>query len=334
MIPRIMTEEKMNLSWNKFNEITVTAFKHLGRSKDFADVTLACEDGETVQAHRAILSSCSPVLAKILLQIPLHQNHPFLYMKGMNRKDLNQMLDFIYFGEVLVEKENLEDFLEIANELKIAGLTKTNSSEVGEDREEEEDNNTKPMLEEPSKTSDLNLPLKLESETEIVEEIDHERFCSDCQKEFSTKANLKTHILTLHGNADVSCNECDYKTGAESNLKRHMQRMHTSKTRERENETVNLEDSFDKKERKANERDHCGIENKSGKALMKHRLEEHPGQKFFCIECGKEFASNNSLKIHKMSIHDLIKYSCDVCSKQFNHPSNLSSHKRNNHTAA
>ena len=52
----------MSLCWNKFEETAAAAFRYLGASGDFSDVTLASEDGKQVKAHRAVLSSCSPVL--------------------------------------------------------------------------------------------------------------------------------------------------------------------------------------------------------------------------------------------------------------------------------
>ena len=54
---------------------------------------------------------------------------PVLDMKGMTMEDITLMLKFIYTGEVVIEKGNVEHFLGAANELKIAGLTKSNNSE-------------------------------------------------------------------------------------------------------------------------------------------------------------------------------------------------------------
>ena len=112
----------MNLSWNKVRETAEKAFRDLGSSGDFSDVTLAGADGEFVEAHKVILSSCSPVLKSILMKVS--QAHPLLYMKGMKIEDISLLLKFIYTGEVTVEKGSLESFLETANELQITGLTK------------------------------------------------------------------------------------------------------------------------------------------------------------------------------------------------------------------
>ena len=69
-------------------------------SGDFSDVTLASEDGKQVKAHRAVLSSCSPVLRKILLE--MSDPDPVLDMKGMTMEEISLLLKFIYTGEVMV----------------------------------------------------------------------------------------------------------------------------------------------------------------------------------------------------------------------------------------
>ena len=38
----------MSLCWNKFEETAAASFRYLGASGDFADVTLASEDGNQV----------------------------------------------------------------------------------------------------------------------------------------------------------------------------------------------------------------------------------------------------------------------------------------------
>ena len=39
----------MSLCWNKFEETAAASFRYLGASGDFADVTLASEDGNQVE---------------------------------------------------------------------------------------------------------------------------------------------------------------------------------------------------------------------------------------------------------------------------------------------
>merc|ERR1712004_733663 len=101
------------------------AFRELREEKDFFDVTLACDDSQ-VQAHKVILSACSPFFRNILRRNP-HQ-HPLLYLKGVKYKELLSVLNFMYQGEVNVAQEELNSFLTVAKDLQVKGLTKNNSS--------------------------------------------------------------------------------------------------------------------------------------------------------------------------------------------------------------
>ena len=52
--------EKLCLQWNDFQDNIKGAFKNLRKENDFANVTLACEDGQQVEAHKVILAASSP----------------------------------------------------------------------------------------------------------------------------------------------------------------------------------------------------------------------------------------------------------------------------------
>jgi len=120
-----MESEKFCLRWNDFETNISSAFRELRDDKDFFDVTLACED-EQIQAHKVILSACSPFFRNILRR-NLHQN-PLLYLKGVKFTDLQSVLNFMYHGEVNVAQEELNSFLAVAEDLRVKGLTQNNSN--------------------------------------------------------------------------------------------------------------------------------------------------------------------------------------------------------------
>ena len=121
-----MASEKFCLKWNDFDRNISCAFKELLDSKDFFDVTLACDENQ-IQAHKVILSACSPFFRNILRRNP-HQ-HPVLYLKGVKYADLQSVLSFMYHGEVNVAQEELNSFLAVAEYLRVKGLTQ-NQSEI------------------------------------------------------------------------------------------------------------------------------------------------------------------------------------------------------------
>ena len=112
--------EKLCLHWNDFKENAISAFGNLREDADFADVTLACEDGKQVEAHKVILAASSPFFQNLLRRNK--HPHPLIYMRGVKSDDLLAIVDFLYCGEANVYQDNLDSFLAIAEELQLKGL--------------------------------------------------------------------------------------------------------------------------------------------------------------------------------------------------------------------
>ena len=104
--------DKLCLQWNDFKENVNSAFGKLRDDKEFTDVTLVCEDGQQIEAHKVILASSSPFFEEIL-QKSKHP-HPWIYLRGFQSKDFYSILDFLYFGEANVYQEDFDSFLAIA----------------------------------------------------------------------------------------------------------------------------------------------------------------------------------------------------------------------------
>ena len=120
--------EKLCLQWNDFQDNIKSAFGNFRKDNDFADVTLACEDGQQVEAHKVILAGSSPFFQKLLGRNK--HPHPLIYMRGMKFDDLLAIVDFLYCGEANVFQENLDSFLAIAEELQLKGLMGKPDEEV------------------------------------------------------------------------------------------------------------------------------------------------------------------------------------------------------------
>ena len=117
---RIKMSEKLCLKWNDFKDNVLTAFGNLREDKDFADVTLASEDGDQVAAHKVILAASSPFFENILKRNK-HSNL-VIFMRGIKSADLLAIMDFLYLGEAKIYQDNLESFLAVADELRLKGL--------------------------------------------------------------------------------------------------------------------------------------------------------------------------------------------------------------------
>ena len=89
--------EKLCLQWNDFKENTASAFGKLRENSEFSGVTLVCQDGRKVEAHKVMLASSSPFFMDLLSE----NKHPhrFIYMRGLKLDVLLALFDFLYFGE-------------------------------------------------------------------------------------------------------------------------------------------------------------------------------------------------------------------------------------------
>ena len=134
-----MSSDNYFLSLSNNEHSRTSAFKRFQETQQFADVTLACDDVEQIQAHRVLLSAASPFFEKVLHCHP--NSHPLLYIRGTLRKNLKGLIDFIYSGEVEIPAEEFEAFMILADDLKVKGLVSRmpdNTELVQEQNEEEE----------------------------------------------------------------------------------------------------------------------------------------------------------------------------------------------------
>ena len=74
-----------------------------------------------VRAHKVVLSSSSSFFRQFLRDHT--QPNPWLFLRGVEAKLLDWLMDFIYLGEVMVTQESFPSFLALARDLGVRGLT-------------------------------------------------------------------------------------------------------------------------------------------------------------------------------------------------------------------
>ena len=127
------------------------SFQSLRNQEDFCDVTLVGEDFKQVTAHKVVLSSCSEYFKNILRNNKSHSN-PMLCLNDLNQKDLNNILDYIYMGELQIYQEEIDRFLDIAQKLKLHGLSQQGNLPGA--RRDDEQNDVQTTLQELMATPD------------------------------------------------------------------------------------------------------------------------------------------------------------------------------------
>ena len=111
----------INLKWTNIKEDMKNTFESLMETSDFVDVSLVCEDGKLVEAHKVILAASSSFFEGVLRRST--HPHPLIYMRGVKSTDLLAIVSFIYCGEVNIEEQCLDSFLDLADELDLRGLS-------------------------------------------------------------------------------------------------------------------------------------------------------------------------------------------------------------------
>ena len=257
--------EKFCLKWNDFQDNITNSYKELRSNHEFSDVTLVCEDYQHVEAHRVILSACSPFFMNVLKNTK--HNHPLIYMKGLKAKNMLALVDFIYHGEANIFQEDLNDFLTLAEELQLKGLSGSSKADEIEENVEHENyvnsmklgfktylkSQTAVYKEKPSynyppqlsheertvsilnefNTSDTLVENTEELEVKIkcmLKKIEGKWCCTVCQKNSIHRHHIVQHIEANHiEGISHSCNQCGKVSRSRSALAVHKSFYHKIK---------------------------------------------------------------------------------------------------------
>ena len=239
-------EEKLCLKWNDFQENAISAFGTLREDREFADVTLACEDGQQVEAHKVILASSSPFFLNLLRRN--NHPHPLIYMRGVKSEDLVAMIDFLYYGEAKLYQESIDSFLAIAEELNLKGLTGKGKTEDNKDIKAPPGDGampnrtlqTKVQLASSEHISDLQIlnertkSMMTKQKNVIPSGRDGQMLiipymCKVCGKEATSPNNIKEHIEAKHlDGIALPCTYCTGTFGTRATLRKHTNNYHKS----------------------------------------------------------------------------------------------------------
>ena len=214
-----------NLTWDSFTEHSESIFKELCKSKRFSDITLVCDNQKFFKAHKFILSASSDVFKTIFNDETPHL--PMIYLRGVSQTDLELILTFVYTGQVTFEQERLDEFLKVANDLKIYGIDPSDILDTKGDRVKTEEDGVD-SDEEPEDQDILTKMLPLNSEKLFNPKNPKRRKaqCPTSLKIYNNQTKLRIHHESKHEGVRWPCEHCEYQLTDKSALQKHMKKFH------------------------------------------------------------------------------------------------------------
>ena len=261
--------EKFSLKWNDFQANVSKSFG-VYRNEDYLqDVTLVGDDHKQVRAQKLVLSTSSEYFRDIFKNNK--QSNIVLCLQGMRSVELNRVLDYIYNGEVQLYQEDLDNFLEIAQRLKLDGLINDGQAE-GYDVGNKTENFGK--YEYITKPDAHNLSDKI---TDNEQKVDNEQSISETDM---YKPHRSRYQIDTFGNESLQ--------------------MSFTEKNEIDEKVYEFIKTLGPKEFQCTQ---CGKIASKKSNLVKHVETHIEGLSYPCKICGKTFRSRNILFHHKYSFH-------------------------------
>ena len=192
---------------------------------------------------------------KNILKQNKHQ-HPLLCLEGISFKDLNNILNYIYNGEIKIYQKDLDSFVTIAERLKLEGLIGSGDN-LNELLEEEQKfkiddvltqeitdkmlvahNNFSEVSEKKVRIANEKKITVNSEEFQSIEELDAtiiknmeksgngKWICNVCNRQFAKKDHTKEHMETHFDGLKFPCQYCDYFTKTRHCLRDHISKHH------------------------------------------------------------------------------------------------------------
>ena len=248
--------EAFSLKWENFQSNVSKSFGLLRNEDYLHDVTLVGDDHQQVSAHKLVLSACSEYFKDIFKNNNKPNVHPLLCLNGVSSEDINNVMDYIYNGEVKMYQASLQRFLDVAQRLKLGGIMDMENEEEDEDPpevvpkmelEETEEvaaskkvsssrkaSSAKNTKKAPVSSEELNVGEGDDSTTDFHQKevkreilsVDSKFQCGQCDKVFSHNSTVHQHITSVHEGVKFGCNQCDHQFTKQSGLARHVRNVH------------------------------------------------------------------------------------------------------------
>jgi len=233
--------EKFSLRWNDFHSNVSKSFGLFRNQEYLHDVTLVSDDQKQIAVHKLVLAASSEYFNNIFKNSKI--SNPFLCLEGVSSTDLENLLDYIYNGEVQLYQEDLDRFLVVAQRFKLEGMLhegkleseKMEEEEIMIDTFEPQPTNTEKK---PEMSTEDDISFSADNQIQKVDttdstEIDEKLLenmeetadgafsCKMCSKKMTQKTNMKLHIETHIEGLSFPCYTCGKVFRLRNSLRNH-----------------------------------------------------------------------------------------------------------------
>ena len=353
---KMMREKRSSYKWTNQSERTAEIWSQLFTSNKFTDVTLVCNDQQTIQAHRLILSACSPIFNKILDQNS--SSNPWIYLRGIDYEEMKAIIQFIYLGTVTMEDNKVNEFFEIAEDLEIASIINSQKGNIVDEiehdltlgeqkistqKEDLGDNTEQPNIDNEPTEDDVyyeNTDIEMETSSEEVpntdtSQIEEEEF-SETPKEPEVVQQKKTNPQSTV--AGYQCNMCSAKFTSRGGVELHIKLKHgpqylkpkvsnwvekVDKENQIESQENNCNESSSqsKQEKKQNASPQKEQERNTMLKALKQKLTLNSSWElidgiYYCKVCEDNFESKVEVQSHFTCVHENVKNNINTNKKK------------------
>ena len=260
----------MDLKWpNHFQHLKsmiTIMFKSIDST---TDVTLVCDDGKEINAHKVVLCASSNFLNNAISR---NENLKKVSLKGIQHQEMKSILEFMYLGVVKVSQDKINEWIYAAKILEVHEFEK-----IGGFRKQDRAN----------KVACKECKIKFRDNQTLSRHIQtkHEEVtyaCEKCDYQTHRKDTLREHIHIKHLKTKFTCSSCNFE-GNRRAVSDHKLVAHKGKI---------FHCSY------------CDYQAKNRYYLNQHKKINHDGIIYDCKECDFKAPRKSQLKYHVMNHED------------------------------
>jgi len=122
------------LTWTEYHPHLSNVFARLQLHSSLVDVSLTCASGQTLRCHKVLLAAASPYFQQLFSENG--SKHPVVILPHVEFPELQDIVEYVYRGEVSLSHSRLQAFLSASRSLQLEGIDQFVKREIKEEEEE------------------------------------------------------------------------------------------------------------------------------------------------------------------------------------------------------